>query len=138
MASELDRQTGTLTSGKPAGVKKGKAVNTYHDYGEIPVIGYGDTGGASRFFYCAKANTAERGGATHPTVKPIKLVIYLVNMFCRKGGTVLDPHNGQGTTCEACLESGMNYIGIDNDPTSHVEAEARINRWKRNYNSDLL
>ncbi len=36
--------------------------------------GHRDSGGASRFFYCAKASRKERGeGNVHPTVKPLKL-----------------------------------------------------------------
>ena len=34
-------------------------------------VAYGDSGGASRFFYCGKATKKERGpGNDHPTVKP--------------------------------------------------------------------
>lgn len=56
----LDEQSGTLKSGKPSGVKK--STNGYHGnimVGE-PVTGFGDQGGASRFFYCAKAGKSER------------------------------------------------------------------------------
>ena len=34
---------------------------------------YCDSGSAARFFYCAKANSKERNGSNHPTVKPIAL-----------------------------------------------------------------
>lgn len=45
-------------------------------------INFGDSGGASRFFYCAKASRSERGeGNTHPTVKPLKLCEYLARLI---------------------------------------------------------
>lgn len=60
-AGILDLQTGLLTSGKPSGLKKGNNNNVYGQYeGGIDVTGYGDSGGASRFFYCAKAGQDER------------------------------------------------------------------------------
>lgn len=60
----LDEQTGCLKSGKPTVVKLG--MNSGAAFGAesrkpgTPLVGYGDQGGASRFFYCPKANQAER------------------------------------------------------------------------------
>jgi site-specific DNA-methyltransferase (adenine-specific) len=60
-ADALDEQAGELTSGKPSGMKAGGQLNCYGTFaGGIPVTGYGDTGGASRFFYVAKPSRAER------------------------------------------------------------------------------
>lgn len=62
----LDAQTGQLTSGKAAagGHKRNGDMfrNTYSAFGGTDDAGelYGDTGGASRFFYCAKASRGER------------------------------------------------------------------------------
>jgi hypothetical protein len=41
----LDEQTGTLTSGKPAGTRHGTSKRA-----AAALTGFGDTGGASRFF----------------------------------------------------------------------------------------
>jgi hypothetical protein len=52
--------------------------------------GYGDTGGASRFFYTAKASTDERpsvDGIAHPTVKPVDLMRWLVKLVTPPGGS---------------------------------------------------
>ena len=74
------------------------------------------TGGASRFFYCAKASGREKGKFNnHPTVKPIKLMEYLVRLVTPKGGTVLDPFAGSGTTLLAAKNLGFNYIGIEKE-----------------------
>jgi site-specific DNA-methyltransferase (adenine-specific) len=60
-ATQLDQQTGVLSSGEPMGIKAGGQLNCYGVYaGGVPVTGFGDSGGASRFFYCSKANMAER------------------------------------------------------------------------------
>src|ERR1700736_23671 len=56
-------------------------------------------GNASRFFYCAKANKSERGaGNDHPTVKPLRLMQYLIRLGSREGQCVLDPFSGSGST----------------------------------------
>lgn len=77
---------------------------------------------ASRFFYCAKASKAERNTGmpdgshnTHPTVKPVKLMEYLVRLVTPPGGTVLDPFCGSGTTLVAAENLGFDSVGIDRD-----------------------
>jgi len=158
----MDNQSGQLTSGKmlpehtrhtdgsPNGIY-GK-FDSNHPITET----YGDSGGASRFFYVAKASKSERnfgldefeekqtlgGGGltaeikddgsyetasaggkygsvkakqrnTHPTVKPVKLMQYLVRLVTPENGIVLDPFNGSGTTGVACKIDGFNYVGMD-------------------------
>jgi DNA modification methylase len=75
----------------------------------------GDTGTAARFFYCAKASKAERDGSKHPTVKPIALMRYLCRLVTPKGGTVLDPFAGSGTTGQAAVEEGFSAILIERE-----------------------
>ena len=77
-----------------------------------------DSGGASRFFYCAKSSAKERsagldGKCTHPTVKPVKLMEYLVRLVTPPNGIVLDPFVGSGTTGVACVNEGFAFIGMD-------------------------
>lgn len=50
---------------------------------------------------------------THPTVKPLALMRYLVTLVSRRGQIVLDPFAGSGTTLVACKELGRDYIGIE-------------------------
>jgi site-specific DNA-methyltransferase (adenine-specific) len=63
-ARALDGMTGTLTSGKPLGRMHTDpaARNCMNDFGgnEYMHTGFGDSGGASRFLYVAKASRAER------------------------------------------------------------------------------
>ncbi len=79
-------------------------------------------GGTSRFFYCAKASKSERNAGLpdgvsniHPTVKPIRLMEYLVRLVTPPGGVVLDPFCGSGTTLVAATRLGFEGIGIDKD-----------------------
>ena len=46
-------------------------------------------GSAARFFYTAKADSDDRLGSKHPTVKPVDLMQYLVRLITPPGGTVL-------------------------------------------------
>jgi site-specific DNA-methyltransferase (adenine-specific) len=91
------------------------------------VIGYGDSGSAARFFYCAKASKADRGeGNTHPTVKPTDLMRYLCRLVTPPGGIVLDPFMGSGSTGKAAILEGFQFIGIERDAEYLAIAEARI------------
>ena len=88
-----------------------------------------ETGSAARFFYCAKASRKERGkGNTHPTVKPLKLIEYLITLGLPPGGTVLDPFCGSGTTALACKELGRNYICIEKELEYYQIACNRLNQ----------
>jgi site-specific DNA-methyltransferase (adenine-specific) len=74
-----------------------------------------DTGTAARFFYCAKASRSERCGSGHPTVKPLKLLEWLVKLITPPGGVVLDPFAGIGSTGQAARNVGVDCILIEQD-----------------------
>lgn len=75
-----------------------------------------DGGGASRFYYCAKPSDAERGaGNTHPTVKPVALMRWLIRLVVPAGGIILDPFAGSGTTAVAARMEGVRCIGVDRE-----------------------
>ena len=62
----------------------------------------------------------------HPTVKPIKLMSYLITLGSREGDTILDPFVGSGTTCVAAKQLKRKYIGIEKNKEYIKIAEARI------------
>lgn len=64
----------------------------------------------------------------HPTVKPVALMEYLIKMVTRKGGIVLDPFMGSGTTGVACKNLNRNFIGIEKEEEYFKIANARINK----------
>ena len=71
----------------------------------------------SRFFYCAKASSSERGEENrHPTVKPLKLMEYLLKLISPpKDSLILDPFAGSGTTLLAAKNLGISCVGIEKE-----------------------
>jgi site-specific DNA-methyltransferase (adenine-specific) len=119
---------------------------------------YGDQGNASRYFYCAKTSKEERnfglhgfknqvavgmsgrsdgslGSITmnknvHPTVKPVELMRYLVRLVTPKGGLVLDPFMGSGSTGMGAREEDFRFVGIEKEEEYYEIAKARIKNVK--------
>lgn len=142
---QVNRRKGS--SSFDVGVKKPELANQFA----------GPKGGASRFFYVAKASKSERnkglegmpskvisvwGGDEddlsdgkkstlprenhHPTVKPVKLMEYLVRLVTPPNGTVLDPFMGSGTTGVACKNLGFKFVGIELNEEYVAIAERRM------------
>jgi site-specific DNA-methyltransferase (adenine-specific) len=63
---------------------------------------------------------------SHPTVKPTDLMAYLIRLVTPKGGVVLDPFMGSGSTGKACVREGMNFIGIEREDEYMEIAKTRI------------
>lgn len=63
---------------------------------------------------------------THPTVKPTELMRYLVRLVTPKGGVVLDPFMGSGSTGKAVMLEGFNFLGMELDEDYMEIAKARI------------
>ena len=72
--------------------------------------------------------TTERKN-THPTVKPVELMKYLCRLVTPKGGTVLDPFMGSGSTGMAAKDEGFDFIGIEKEKEYFEICESRINRF---------
>ena len=77
-------------------------------------------GGASRFFYTAKASRQDRNtsGAdnTHPTVKPTELMRWLIRLVTPPSGIILDPFAGSGSTGVAARAENIRCILIEREP----------------------
>ena len=63
---------------------------------------------------------------SHPTVKPIKLMSYLITLGSRENDLVLDPFVGSGTTYKSCLLTHRRCIGIEINPEYIDIAKARV------------
>lgn len=121
--ADLDRQSGVT----PSNFRKNKGLRHGAIYGggkgptgPAGPRGHGDTGGASRFFHLfrwePKAPRSERptvGGVSHPTVKPLALMRWLVRLVTPPGGTVLDPFAGSGTTGQAARAEGFRAVLVE-------------------------
>ena len=93
--------------------------------------------GVSRFFYCPKTNKSDRSeGNIHPTVKPTDLMLYLIRLVTPKGGVILDPFMGSGSTGKAAIRGGFNFIGIEREDEYFQIAEGRINYEINNPHKD--
>jgi DNA modification methylase len=126
-ATERDERPSTSKNGYGPGDEDGWK-GTWHRSG----IHFGDSGGASRFFYCAKASRQDRGeGNTHPTVKSTALMSWLVKLACPAGGLVLDPFAGSGSTGKAALATGRRFVGIEIDRAYYAIAQRRIESTPR-------
>tara|TARA_Y100000034_G_scaffold6198_1_gene6752 strand:- start:61 stop:1068 length:1008 start_codon:yes stop_codon:yes gene_type:complete len=131
-------------------------ANVMHDGSDVisdEMIGYGNGGSASRYFYCPKVSRKERDGGlddmkdgkpvrwnkagewtndttpaknTHPTVKPVELMKYLCRLVTPEGGTVLDPFMGSGSTGMAAKSEGFEFIGIEKEEEYYKVADKRI------------
>lgn len=71
----------------------------------------------------------------HPTVKPIELMKYLIQLVTPPGGRVLDPFNGSGSTGCAAVELDYDYTGIELDPAYVDIATKRIAAWYQSTHS---
>jgi site-specific DNA-methyltransferase (adenine-specific) len=106
-------------------------ANTLSETGQT--VGYGDSGSAARFFYCAKASRDDRDEglpmdqhSSHPTVKPTDLMRYLCRLITPPNGIVLDPFMGSGSTGKAAMAEGFRFIGIEREAEYIEIARARI------------
>jgi tRNA G10 N-methylase Trm11 len=117
-AKELDEQSGQIKGA--VGMKKHTNF-TFHvgeHEGQRFTQGTSDIGGASRFFYVARASKQDRNEGleitnNHPTVKPTALMQYLIRLVTPEGGIVLDPFCGSGSTGKAAILEGKQFIGIE-------------------------
>jgi DNA modification methylase len=74
---------------------------------------------------------------THPTVKPITLMRYLIRMITPYGGIVLDPFTGSGSTgCAAVIEN-CSFVGMDITPEYVDIAKKRIDYYSQQLKLDI-
>ncbi len=64
------------------------------------------------------------------TVKPVALMMWLIELVTPPGGKVLDPFLGSGTTAMAAELLGVDWVGIERSADYLPIAEART-RWAR-------
>lgn len=92
----------------------------YLEGGKIPI----DTEGKERERYTTQTRNF------HPTVKPLKLMCYLITLGSRTGDLVLDPFAGSGTTCLAAKMLGRRFLGIEIKREYLQIAEVRVGNHK--------
>lgn len=161
-AEALDAQSGiTPSNARKSKVPKPETLLNRPIYGKFnqpPVKDFpNDAGGASRFFYVAKASATEknthlndneavnvndgretsidnpfqRGDTlrknTHPTVKSISLMRWLCRLITPPGGLILDAFMGSGSTGVAALREEFCFIGIEREKEYFDISRKRLN-----------
>jgi site-specific DNA-methyltransferase (adenine-specific) len=129
-AAILDQQSGySKSSAKPRNNGDFKSPSKGAEKAHV-THGHEDEGGASRFFYCGKASRKEKGEFnSHPTVKPLNLMDYLLKLLSTPtGGVILDPFAGSGTTLVAAKRLGRTCIGVELTDHNCDIAIERLNR----------
>ena len=171
-AQLLDEQSGVSVS--KTGMRGSLSAEGSHEgwkreshKGFNTLRGHNDSGGASRFFYVAKASKRDRnegledlpeqvgqrthdGGEDtrgrplpanrniHPTVKPTALMRYLVKLVTPPGGTVLDPFTGSGSTGKAAILEGFEFVGVELTEDYLPIIEGRLKWALENRKEDTL
>jgi len=136
----LDEQSGTSKTRADKNYKHSKTNSDSEIFnGRGTYTPRQDEGGASRFFYCPKTSKKERNAgleegnkSSHPTVKPIKLMEYLITLVTPKGGVVMDCFMGSGSTGIAAKNLGFSFIGIEREQEYFDIAQQRIDYDKDN------
>ncbi len=146
--------TGKSAGGGMKDLRKGALFQGETNPNITDHCGFGDSGSAARFFYCAKASRSEReagleagerrmaGGHLgdeganirerprvrnhHPTVKPVALMRWLCRLVTPPDGLILDPFCGSGSTGVAASLEGFRFVGIDDKPEYCEIARKRI------------
>jgi len=103
-----------VSRNKQAGEHSGNKVYGARNV-DLKDVTYGGEGSSARFFYSAKASKEDRAGSNHPTVKPIKLMEWLVTMVTPPGGVVLDMFAGTGTTGQAAINCNCRAVLIERE-----------------------
>jgi len=75
-------------------------------------------------------SNADLTNLIHPTQKPVSLFQYFILTYTNEGETVLDNCMGGGTTAIACINTGRNYIGFEDDENYYKLSQERILKQK--------
>ena len=64
----------------------------------------------------------------HPTVKPVAMIADVIRDCSNRGGLILDPFGGAGTTLIAAERTGRRACVIELNP---IFVDVSIERWQR-------
>lgn len=88
---------------------------------------YEKTGGGRQYdwYECNQVKNVSREKTAHPCQMPVSVMEKAVGIL-PDGITVIDPFMGSGTTGVACVNLGVDFIGIEMDPNYFKIAEQRV------------
>jgi site-specific DNA-methyltransferase (adenine-specific) len=106
--------------GKPYTCKKGGETSNYNPSGTVVTVNEGTRCPKTVLQFTRDKNKV------HPTQKPVALMEYLIKTYTNEGMTVLDNCAGSFTTGVACVNTGRNFIGIEQDAAYYAIGVDRI------------
>jgi len=113
---DLDGDAGFLYCAKPGKKERNAGLDHLSESGKVVT---GQSAPASVSVAARnvqdKSTTAPRAN-THPTVKPVAVMAWLIKLLTPPGGVVLDPFLGSGTTAVAAVREGFAFIGCEMEP----------------------
>lgn len=68
----------------------------------------------------------------HPVEKPVSLLRQLIETSTAPGETVVDFFGGSGSTAEAALQTGRNFLTCEKDPAFHAGILQRLSTYTAN------
>ena len=80
---------------------------------------------------------SEKEGFSHPSSKPVPLIVYLIKQCTQTNGIVLDGFLGSATTLIACEQIDRTCYGIELEPKFVDVAVVRYLQFKNNDSSDV-
>ena len=80
---------------------------------------------------------SEKEGFSHPSSKPVPLIVYLIKQCTQTNGLVLDGFLGSATTLIACEQIDRTCYGIELEPKFVDVAVVRYLQYKNNDSSDV-
>lgn len=110
---------------KPAGTEKDAGLD---EYGDLTGGEATDRKDGSKGLESPRAGAGRNGGGKnfHPTVKPVRLMRWLIRLVTPPGGVVVDTFLGSGTTMVAAEREGFECIGIEMAGEFAALSEARV------------
>ena len=116
------KETGDITIGRwPANVITDGSPQIMSSFPETS-----EEESAALYFYSAKADSDDRLGSKHPTVKPVDLMQWLCRLVTPPGGVILDPFAGTGTTGAAANREGFRAILIEREAEYQADIARRM------------
>ena len=92
---------------------------------------YCSKGVQSRYFECSTFDGLNGGkDRIHPTQKPVKLYLWLLNNYAKQGDKIFDSHVGSGSSRIACDKLGYYFEGCELDPDYWNAQEKRYKNYK--------
>ena len=81
--------------------------------------------------HCSNPKWIEPKGNIHATVKPLKLMSYLITLTTRENDIVLDPFIGSGTTAISSILLKRRFIGFEREEEYYKIAVERIKYYQK-------